>query len=91
MRRTRPALSQLFDRTGLIVYTSLGGTVTLFRRFGSAANLNATLHCLMLDGVYRVMALACRAGFLLPAGEAFVQRLSCWGCVLGRRIAKSDQ
>lgn len=29
------------------------GTVTLIQRFGSAANLNIHLHCLVLDGVYR--------------------------------------
>jgi hypothetical protein len=29
------------------------GAVTLIQRFGSAANLNIHLHCLMLDGVYR--------------------------------------
>jgi Putative transposase len=30
-----------------------GGSVTLIQRFGSAANLNIHLHCLVLDGVYR--------------------------------------
>jgi hypothetical protein len=29
------------------------GAVTLMQRFGSAANLNIHLHCLVLDGVYR--------------------------------------
>ena len=29
------------------------GAVTLIQRFGSAANLNIRLHCLVLDGVYR--------------------------------------
>ena len=29
------------------------GDVTLMQRFGSAANLNIHLHCLVLDGVYR--------------------------------------
>ena len=29
-----------------------GGAVTLIQRFGSAANLNIHLHCLVLDGVY---------------------------------------
>ena len=29
------------------------GAVTLIQRFGSAANLNIDLHCLVLDGVYR--------------------------------------
>ena len=28
-------------------------SITLVQRFGSAANLNIQLHCLMLDGVYR--------------------------------------
>jgi hypothetical protein len=30
-----------------------GGAATLIQRFGSAANLNIHLHCLVLDGVYR--------------------------------------
>lgn len=30
-----------------------GGAVTLIQRFGSAANLNIHLHCLLLAGVYR--------------------------------------
>ncbi len=30
------------------------GAITLIQRFGSAANLNIHLHCLVLDGVYRV-------------------------------------
>jgi putative transposase len=29
------------------------GAVTLIQRFGSAANLNIHLHCLVLEGVYR--------------------------------------
>jgi hypothetical protein len=29
------------------------GAVALIQRFGSAANLNIHLHCLLLDGVYR--------------------------------------
>ena len=29
-----------------------GGAVTLIQRFGSAANLNIHLHCLVLDDVY---------------------------------------
>jgi hypothetical protein len=29
------------------------GAVTLIQRFGSAANLNIHLHCLVLDGLYR--------------------------------------
>ena len=29
------------------------GALTLIQRFGSAANLNIHLHCLVLDGVYR--------------------------------------
>jgi hypothetical protein len=33
--------------------TADAGAVTLIQRFGSAANLNIHLHCLVLDGVYR--------------------------------------
>jgi len=29
------------------------GAITLIQRFGSAANFNIHLHCLVLDGVYR--------------------------------------
>jgi hypothetical protein len=32
------------------------GAITLIQRFGSAANLNIHLHCLVLDGVYRTTA-----------------------------------
>src|SRR3954451_17232650 len=32
------------------------GAVRLIQRFGSAANLNIHLHCLVLDGVYRSSA-----------------------------------
>ena len=32
------------------------GAVTLIQRFGSAANLNIHLHCLVLDGLYRMGA-----------------------------------
>jgi hypothetical protein len=31
-----------------------GGSVTLIQRFGSAANLNIHLLCLVLDGVYQI-------------------------------------
>jgi len=32
---------------------SICGTVTQIQRFGSAANFDVHLHCLVLDGVYR--------------------------------------
>jgi len=44
--------------------------VTLIQRFGSAANLNIHLHCLVLDGVYRHSA--CGPDFLearAPTGD----------------------
>jgi hypothetical protein len=44
---------RLLDHTGLNGYEGQGGAVTLIQRFGSAANLNIHLHCLVLDGVYR--------------------------------------
>ncbi|MEZ5659453.1 MAG: transposase [Burkholderiaceae bacterium] len=41
----------LRERSG--VRHGQGGAVTLIQRFGSAANLNIHLHCLVLDGVYQ--------------------------------------
>ena len=43
----------LLDRAGLKADEGHGGAVTLIQRFGSAANFNIHLHCLVLDGVYR--------------------------------------
>ncbi len=43
------------DQAGLIRAQAHTGAVTLIQRFGSAANLNIHLHCLVLDGVYRLM------------------------------------
>jgi hypothetical protein len=43
----------LRDAAGLVGGEGQGGAVTLVQRFGSAANLNVHLHCLVLDGVYR--------------------------------------
>jgi len=43
----------LLDRAGLRADEVHSRAVTLIQRFGSAANLNIYLHCLVLDGVYR--------------------------------------
>ena len=43
----------LILQTGLKRTQARTGAVTLIQRFGSAANLNIHLHCLVLDGVYR--------------------------------------
>jgi len=43
----------LIQRAGLKRTEAHTGSVTLIQRFGSAANLNIHLHCLVLDGVYR--------------------------------------
>lgn len=43
----------LLRLAGLKRATADTGAVTLIQRFGSAANLNIHLHCLVLDGVYR--------------------------------------
>jgi hypothetical protein len=43
----------LLDAAGLASDEGHGGAVTLIQRFGSAANLNIHLHCLVLDGMYR--------------------------------------
>ena len=43
----------LLKQAGLKAGQADSGAVTLIQRFGSAANLNIHLHCLVLDGVYR--------------------------------------
>jgi hypothetical protein len=43
----------LIKQSGLKRGQAHTGAVTLIQRFGSAANLNIHLHCLVLDGVYR--------------------------------------
>jgi len=44
----------LIKRAGLKRSEAQTGAITLIQRFGSAANLNIHLHCLVLDGVYRI-------------------------------------
>ena len=43
----------LLNQAALKAHEADSGAVTLIQRFGSAANLNIHLHCLVLDGVYR--------------------------------------
>jgi hypothetical protein len=43
----------LLEQAGVKADEADSGAVTLIQRFGSAANLNIHLHCLVLDGVYR--------------------------------------
>jgi hypothetical protein len=49
----RVVTRHLLDAAGLHADEGRGGAVTLIQRFGSAANLNIHLHCLVLDGAYR--------------------------------------
>ena len=49
----RVVTRRLLDGAGLKADEGQGGAVTLIQRFGSAANFNIHLHCLVLDGVYR--------------------------------------
>ena len=44
----------LTKQAGLKCTEAQTGAVTLIQRFGSVANLNIHLHCLFLDGVYRI-------------------------------------
>jgi len=46
----------LIKQAGLKRTEAQTGAVTLIQRFGSAANLNIHLHCLVLDGVYDTSA-----------------------------------
>ena len=49
----RVVTRHLLDGAELTAEEGHGGAVTLIQSFGSAANLNVHLHCLVLDGVYR--------------------------------------
>jgi len=51
---TRAFSTFLIKRAGFTRAQAQTGAVTLIQRFGSAANPNIHLHCLMLDGVYRL-------------------------------------
>ncbi len=52
-RRVRRSVREWFQvSTSALLYPFI--PVTLIQRFGSAANLNIHLHCLMLDGIYRL-------------------------------------
>ena len=44
----------LIQQAGLEGGQAHSGAVSLIQRFGSAANWNIHLHCLVLDGVYRI-------------------------------------
>ena len=62
----------LLDQAGLKAEQADSGTFTVIQRFGSAANLNTHLHCLVLDGVYRCGAdgAPVRAEASAPTDEA---------------------
>ena len=49
----RGTTRHLLGQAGVKADEADSGAVTLIQRFGSAANLNVHLHCLVLDGVYR--------------------------------------
>jgi hypothetical protein len=63
--------SFLIKQAGLKRTAANTGAVTLIQRFGSAANLNIHLHCLVLDGVYthqgNCLALAADAASRYPS------------------------
>jgi hypothetical protein len=65
---------RLLDHTGLKSDEGQGGAVTLIQRFGSAANLNIHLHCLVLDGVYRCGADGV-PGFIEAGARTVIARL----------------
>ncbi len=57
----------LLGQAGVKADEADSGAVTLIQRFGSAANLNIHLHCLVLDGVYRRGADGAPAFVKVPA------------------------
>ena len=72
------------------------GAVTLIQKFGSAANLNIHLHCLVLDGVYRrtegeraivALSISRAAGVLDPTALRWQHDANQSGRVTGSRAA----
>ncbi len=57
----------LLKQAGVKAHEADSGAVTLIQRFGSAANLNIHLHCLVLDGVYRLGTDGAQAFVEVPA------------------------
>ncbi len=60
--------------------------MTLIQRFGSAANLDVHLHCLVLDGVYRSGADDNETHTLRPLQAAAVTYRSAFGPSTGRKV-----
>ena len=75
----------LIKQAGLTHEQAQTGAVTLIQRFGSAANLNIHLHCLMLDGVYR---LGERQPVFQPVSAPTTQQLQCLLTRIIRRVRK---
>ena len=57
----------LLGQAGLKSAGADSGAVTLIQRFGSAANLNIHLHCLVLDGVYSAALTGRRSSSKFPS------------------------
>lgn len=64
----------LLKQLGFTAAQAQGGGVTLIQRFGSAANLNIHLHCLVLDGVFRRTDSGCQFLEAPPLDEAAIAR-----------------
>ena len=67
----------LLGQAGLKADEVDSGAVTLIQRFGSAANLNIHLHCLVLDGVCRPAPTAPRSSQKCPRQPARHCRRCC--------------
>ena len=65
----------LIKQAGLKKKEANTGAVTLIQRIGSAANLNIHLHCLFLDGVYRMVNDKPLFQVVLPPSEDQLQKL----------------
>jgi Putative transposase/Transposase zinc-binding domain len=101
----RKITRHLLQQANLKSTEAQGGSVTLIQRFGSAANLNIHLHCLVLDGVYQIKPNAELAFIQTPAPTdqalqlllrsiitSVMKRLVCQGVLIqGVLVQEQDQ
>ena len=86
----RVVTGHLLDSARLKADEGHGGAVTLIQRLGSAANLNVHLHCLVLDGVYQAVAMACRPSSRWPRPPTTSCTPCCRPCHTAAGMALRD-
>ena len=76
----------LLGHAGVKAHEVASGAVTLIQRFGSAANINVHLHCLVLDGGYRRSADGAPEFVEAPGRGSYAQTVAGGGLYLPYRL-----